>query len=132
MSIDTEAKMDLLQPHLSWVAEDCGCLLVRRDPPGSEFFVLETGKPLSFNTLSDLFKTDQYVKMTELVWEACNDGIPPGADPVWQPFSYLQGCAGWVATTGFQVGPNNKTPWLIPLQGGMGGSLIPLERLPFT
>ena len=43
------------------------------------------------------------------------DSIPGGADPVWQPDSYLQGCAGWCATTGYRLGPNKETPWLVPL-----------------
>ena len=44
-----------------------------------------------------------------------HDSIPAGADPIWQPYSYLQGCAGWVATTGYLDGPNEQTPWLVPL-----------------
>ena len=43
-------------------------------------------------------------------------GIPMGADPIWQPVTYLIGCAGWIATTGSLHNPSNpETPWLVPL-----------------
>lgn len=56
-------------------------------------------------------------------------GTPAGADPVWQPYQYLQGCSGWVATTGYSLGPNNETPWLIPLHRDPFSGL---ERIAFS
>lgn len=40
------------------------------------------------------------------------DPIPPGADPIWQPSCYLQGCSGWVALTaaGDQIVPLHPDP----------------------
>ena len=70
-----EARMDLLQPGLEGTAKEHGCVLMRIDPPVSTFIVYPTGKTLDFAVLSELFMTDQYVKMSEMAKEACSPEV---------------------------------------------------------
>ena len=74
---------------------------------------------------SDPLSLETIKKFREIILEVDygippDDPIPAGADPIWQPAGYLQGCAGWVAMTHL---PDSiwstefweATPWLIPM-----------------